>query len=225
MADHDAPPKRSRAEVDALLKKQDWRRIHAELLAFAIRRTKSRVHAEDLVQEALRRVLDANWEPWDPEKNPSLLHFLTGIVNRNLSNDRTHSRVHRELAMDREAAVGSKLRKVADEADEVAVDASLLEDRTIAGELCVRRMDRLRADVASDGVVSAIVEQNVEGVEAPRELVIATGYAIEVIREGQRRLARHVARVTREIPAEVEGSPSPAAGDRRGARPKKQETT
>jgi DNA-directed RNA polymerase specialized sigma24 family protein len=204
MTEDDRASSARRASVDAILKSQDWGRIHAQLVASAKARTKSPAMAEDLAQEAIRRVLDPNWEPWDPEKEPSLPQFLMRIVSRLVSNERTHSRAHREIVMDREAAEGSRERRVARKAGGVAVDASSPEAQAIARQLYLRRIDRLHADVAEDAVTRALVEQAEEGNDKASEQAAATGYSIEKVREGRRRLARHVDRITREIPAESE---------------------
>jgi hypothetical protein len=193
--------KAARAEVDALLRKQNWPRIYAELVKHAMSVAKgNEAAAKDLAQEAIRRVLDANWEPWDPKKHPQVLTFLARIVNRLARNERTSARAHREIAMDREAKERTRARKIALEADKVYEDVSSTEARLGAARLLARRMDRLRANIGGDAVVHALVDEIEKGNETPREQAAATGYSIEEVREGTRRLARHVARVAREIP-------------------------
>ena len=74
-------------DVDALLRKQDWGRIRVQLLLFARPRAKSEAKANDVVQEAMMRVFDPTWEPWDPSKYPNVVDFLTSIISRLLVNE------------------------------------------------------------------------------------------------------------------------------------------
>ena len=105
--------KMSRAELDALLKKQDWGRIYPKLYKFARSRGNSKERAEDFTQEAIQRVLDPNWEPWDPIAKPDLVEFLMGIVRRLTANGRVTQRRHREVIMDQEADEGTDAERVA----------------------------------------------------------------------------------------------------------------
>ena len=63
-------------------------------------------------------------------------------------------------------------------------------------------MDRLNASIAPDPIVCAVVAQMEEGVSVAREQAPATGYGVEELYEANRRLNRHITRVTREVAAE-----------------------
>ena len=197
-----ASTKPSRAAVDALLRKQDWGRIHAELVEFALRRVKGKDRADDLAQEAIRRVLDANWEPWDPVAKPSLLEFLMGIVNRIVSNERSGHRVHRELAMDRTAEQGTRARRVAAQAEKVVSGEASPETRVIAAQLASRRMERLRGEIAEDVPLQKLVAQREDNVTKASEQATAMSCSVEEVYFANRRLNRIVARVCGDVPAE-----------------------
>jgi DNA-directed RNA polymerase specialized sigma24 family protein len=51
--------------VDDLLREQDWAKVSARVLAYALSRTRSRAKASDVAQEAMMRALDARWNPWE----------------------------------------------------------------------------------------------------------------------------------------------------------------
>jgi DNA-directed RNA polymerase specialized sigma24 family protein len=203
MADGDQSSKEARrASVDVLLRKQDWGRMYPELLAFAQARAKSKAVAEDLVQEAMRRVLDAQWEPWDPEKHPNVFDFLTSIINRLLRNDRTSARAHRELVMDREAKKKHREFKTAMEARKAFDPAPGAEERLGARELLERRTELLRTYVGDNEVAQAVVDQMLLGNDEAGAQADATGYPVARIYEARRRITQLVARVTRELPAD-----------------------
>jgi len=74
MTHEDDEARAKRARVDAIFKKitqAEWARLHKELVAYALTRAKSPAKAQDHAQEAIMRVLDARWEPWDPTGSPS----------------------------------------------------------------------------------------------------------------------------------------------------------
>src|SRR5690349_15783300 len=99
MADDASQALRSR--VDAIFKAMtpaQWGRVRVDLLNFALARGQSKARANDLAQEALLRVLDARWEPWDPDAQPDLTRFLMSIINRQITNENQKTRLHREIA-------------------------------------------------------------------------------------------------------------------------------
>jgi DNA-directed RNA polymerase specialized sigma24 family protein len=206
MDEDDKSTTTSRADVDALLQKQDWGRMHARLLAFALGRTKkNRAAAQDAVQEAIMRVLDAHWEPWNPEKQPDLFTFLTGIVNRLLSNDRTSARVHREIAMDRQAKEGTRALKLARKVERIpdkGDGASSPEERVALSEVLAPRMASLRAAVENDELARELLDEVEDGNDIRRDHVRITGHTSDEVKAARRRLARHVVRIAREIPEE-----------------------
>jgi hypothetical protein len=79
-------PVPTRAEVDAKLEKQPWGTIRAELVLYGLKRRRSPPEAQDLAQEAMLRVWDPHWRPWNFRKQPSLWKHMVGIVNRLITN-------------------------------------------------------------------------------------------------------------------------------------------
>jgi DNA-directed RNA polymerase specialized sigma24 family protein len=189
-------------DIDALLRKQDWGKMYARLLAFAKGRLKSKADAEDLVQDTIRRVLDPNWERWDPEKHPDLFEFMTGILNRLRSNNLTSARTHRELVMDMEAKEGSRERGRAKKAGKVAASAPTPEEQLARAEVVGPRIERVRAEAAGDEVAEALLEEIEDGNDVRREIARATGYSAAQIKAGKQRLSRIVKRVVRETSEE-----------------------
>ena len=85
--------------------KLDWADIFGRLVLFAFRRRQLRgvpgslADAEDLAAEAIRRLFDLNYAPWDPAREPDLLRHLGSTVNGLLSNEMRAARVKLERAV------------------------------------------------------------------------------------------------------------------------------
>jgi DNA-directed RNA polymerase specialized sigma24 family protein len=207
---------------DDLLRSQDWGRVRAQILAYAMKRARSKAKAQDLAQEAMMRALDARWNPWDPEKHPDIVDFLISIVNRLLANENQKRKVHREISMDRELRgetgregdgdlAGATLRKAlagGDDGDAGKARKNPLADpaatpEAAAGdrELYRRRVARLRERLARDRVALDAIDQTELEVDLPEEQAAATGHALHEIETARRRIAFHAKKVAREIPA------------------------
>ena len=84
--------------VDTITK-AEWIVLRERLVKFAFSRTRLHERADDLAQEAMRRVLDDHWEPWNPATHPDILRYMMSIVNREIANKRSMAATHREIAM------------------------------------------------------------------------------------------------------------------------------
>jgi len=193
MTDDDDFTKEKRARADARLRaitKAEWARIHKELLAWGLWRTKNPVRAQDLAQEAIMRVLDARWEPWDPDANPDLLLFLRSIINRNLANEKVTRRRHREIQMD------------AEDFNAIRDNARTPESIVATHDLADKRMTELRTRLAGDEEALERVDQFEQGVDSAEDQRADSDKEIEIIRNARRRVFFHAENVKREISAE-----------------------
>ena len=179
-------------DVDALLAGQDWGAVYSAVVKYAFHRTRRRSWelAEDLAQEAIRRVLDPAYVDWDPVKEPAIERHLGSIVNSLVANRTRAASTVRERSFAPAAALWSK-----------PIDARPTPEEALEREaLEVRALALLRARVAEDSLAAAIVEIVVHaGVDKPAALAEATGQAVEQIYKAQRRVAGHVAAVRREL--------------------------
>jgi DNA-directed RNA polymerase specialized sigma24 family protein len=94
-----AVPSPPRAVVDAALRAVNWPKVQKQVLAYACAITKSKAHAEDLVQEAIRRAFDPEETAWNPLVQPDVTFFLMSLVRRNASNERSSARYHHEITV------------------------------------------------------------------------------------------------------------------------------
>jgi DNA-directed RNA polymerase specialized sigma24 family protein len=185
----------------ALLRKQPWGRLLAQLTAIALKRTggRSLEDAEDLAQGAIAdayRSLESGG--WDPEKAP-LENYLVARVIGASSNERRRKRNVCEVWLDEEA----------EDAPGLSVHEKHLADDAPAPEEALARLrfaqtfhDRLVAYVADDEIAGALIPLMKEGLSTPRELRVATRRSIEEAKDARRRIRYHADRITKELSAE-----------------------
>ena len=176
----------------------DWRALYPKLVKFAFTRTKSKARATDAAHDAIQRVIDPKWEPWDPATHPVLLDYLMSIVNRLVSNEKTSARVHREIAMASGEHSTAKEREAEHDAENVKDDARTPEALVVDADLKARALTRLRNRLErnDDALAVSVLEQIQGGSDDVSEMATALGVSEQEIgkaRERVRHLARRVA--------------------------------
>ena len=191
------PPPIDRAAVTAALRAAPWPQIRAKLLRFAVSRCKSRQRADDLVQDALVKVMSPT-SSWNPATQPDVTRYLMGAIMMNLSTDRRSARARRDVplshgAKDDEAREGDHLR-----------DANAFsEDGAARADLFARRMTALRARLSGDALALELLELTVNGADTPAERCAATGRTHEAVESARRRMQHHAAQIAVELSGEV----------------------
>jgi DNA-directed RNA polymerase specialized sigma24 family protein len=190
----------TRAEIDAALREAKWGELHRRLVGFAIWRTKDKERAKDLAQDAIARVLDAQFTAWDPREK-DLLHLLMGLVNDALSNKRKLDRIHREIAMATEKKSSREEREVAREVRKKKDGEETVEDAVIARDLRAKGMAMVRERLAQrdDPLATRILDKWEIGVETPAELALALGTPVAEIVRARDRLLFLAQKVAREF--------------------------
>jgi hypothetical protein len=171
----------------------DWADTFSRLVLFAFRRRQLRglpgslADAEDLAAEAIRRLFDSNYKPWDPAREPDLLRHLGSTVNGLLSNDMRTARVK----LERSLSVPSVL-----ESAELAATVDTLPE---AAESYRDAMSLLEARVANDEIASRLLWLEEEGITKAALQADKLKMDVAAIYSARRRLARHCQAVRQEL--------------------------
>lgn len=195
----DAPlPPLPRSEIDALLRAAPWGPLHAQLIAYALSRTKNRERAEDAAQAAISRVLDASYRAWDPRVK-SLKLFLMDRVSDELSAKR--KRVHREIAMASGDKASAAERAADIAASKVAAHAPSPETQLVEHDLHARRLQRLRDWFVDheDGIAVDTLACVERGLVKPAEIALALGKQLPDVIKARERLVYRGQIIAREL--------------------------
>jgi hypothetical protein len=199
MPDAPTPPGPApRPVVDAALRKVNWSVVYPRVFAFALSRTKSKARAEDLTQDAIRRVYDHEQAPWNPVTAPDVVPILFGLVRRALSDERGSGRVHHEITVMSKSHDVRVTRAVSQIASAIPTPESALATH----DLLARRMAALRARAAADPLVLSLLSLTEDGVDTAADQAASLSAPIEDIRRARRRLFDHVAAVACALPDE-----------------------
>jgi DNA-directed RNA polymerase specialized sigma24 family protein len=187
-------------EQRALLRKQPWGKLSAQLTAIALKRIRGRSvdDAHDLAQAAIASAYDAiESGGWDPEKGP-LVAFLVARVISSASNERRRKRNVCEVWLDEEL----------DEEEGLLKHEKYLADGKPGADEALDRLrfaktfhDRLLARLVGDEAALAAVPHMKEDLSTPRELAKATGRSFEDMNAALRRIRYHAAQITKELSA------------------------
>lgn len=202
-----APPPPDRAAVLAFLRKQEWGDLRVELLRFAMPRCKSRELAEDLVQDAIIKVMTGD-SSFDPSQHPSVARYMMGAIKFALGDERKSARARKTVALSR-GRPDDDMR----EGDHLQATNAFSEDVAVKVDLFTRRMTELRVRLARDAIALALLDLTIAGVDTPAERSAATGYTFEAIEAARRRMQHHAAAVARDISGD---DAIDAGDDRRG---------
>jgi len=94
-----APAIRPLTSLGAAATRVDWARTHAQVLRYAIYRTKSRDLAGEIAQQVLADAIDPDGAPWDPEREPDIMRHLIGRVNGAVAVARKKERLRRRKSV------------------------------------------------------------------------------------------------------------------------------
>lgn len=158
----------------------DWPAIRKRLVAFARRKGLTREDAEQVAQEAIGRVFDPAYAPYDADLHGDLLRFLGSVVNGMISNLRKR-RSYTPLSMQAVSAV--------------VETAPSPEDHAIAREQAREVVDVLVERTADDPIAHRILTLIEEGVITPIEQAARLGVPIAEIYKAKRRLKTHCAAI------------------------------
>ncbi|HEY2514619.1 MAG TPA: sigma factor [Polyangiaceae bacterium] len=186
-----APPTNRFAAVQALLDDVNWIAFRFTLANYAFGRCHDRKMADDLAQEAIRRL----WEPtsaWDPSVEPDLLAYAMGTVNSILWGERTRAEA-KNVPLDTSGADG---------AFEPADPRGMTEERLADVDLAARRLNLLRTRLAHDPEAMQIVELTLEGLDTPFDQRTRMGLSEAEILAARKRVQRAAAAVARDVPDE-----------------------
>ncbi len=200
--------------VDAITK-AEWLVHRERLVKFAFYRTRSHERADDLTQEAMRRVVDDNWEPWDPTTHPDIVRYMMSIVNRLIANKRTEAATHREIAMSSAEKSSRAERRAEREADRMPAAQRSPEEAVVAADLASRRITMLRARLAerNDTLALLCLERFMQGIDKPAELALALGTTIAEAIKARDRVFYQAERVARDLGDEEETDEASAKDD------------
>jgi DNA-directed RNA polymerase specialized sigma24 family protein len=180
-----------RRGITELLEKQDWGDIAARLVKFLVKRGATPATADDLSQQAIKRVLAFESE-WDPETQPVLLSYLMGVARMLLFKHRREQK--RLVAHDPHDDEDESPSQLADgrahgEAHMAAMD---LYERRIA--LLRERLLRRESD---DAV--RLLELKLQGIDKPAELVASTGWTAAAVTRALDRFDRAAQEVAQDL--------------------------
>jgi DNA-directed RNA polymerase specialized sigma24 family protein len=199
----DAAP--TRAEVTAALRALVWPPILAKLNTYGMARTRSKAAAEDLLQEAMRRLFDVEQNTRNPIVEPDPTRFLMSIMTRQISNEKTSGRLHHEPSARNKNHETAILR-----ASERVADGSPMPERAIvARDLAERSLPALREHMADDAKGLRLLDFVTEGIETPAEQAEAMGEPMTALLTIRKRLIRAAALVARDL----SGDPTTDDGD------------
>lgn len=171
------------------LDSQDWGEIMDKLYAHAIARInwfglKSEVgqkgwEPKDFANEAVT-LLYEDKRKWDETKEPSLVNFLKSVINSLIYNLITSKEVKVQVDKDLTQDIN----------DSLFIDL-MLENRIVAEDF----IDKLEDTMLQDQDMWLVFKSLIEGFK-PKEIHEKYGLEIEIIRNAQKRLRRHIQNIT-----------------------------
>jgi DNA-directed RNA polymerase specialized sigma24 family protein len=178
----------TRVSVQDELRRQDWKRISAELTAFAWKRTRKRswALAEDIAQEAIAQVWARG--AWDPAKEPLIKNLARRVISLS-ANEWNRKRNRVEVALDDATA------------DKKGSGDMPVDERVAHREYAVIVHDHVIEHFADDEKVMTVVHFNKQGLVSATEMAEASGHPDEVheFQEAKRRLRYYVDQLTEEL--------------------------
>jgi DNA-directed RNA polymerase specialized sigma24 family protein len=161
--------------------------IRAQVYRLARWSTKSEVDAEDLVQDALERVLDPDDTPWEPERRGFLTHM--SFVMRQVWDQRGRAaRVRLEVITDGLAVDEQTLSR------EPPLDEELERRRWLAVHRSLG--EHLLIAMGDDALGRRVFELGItEGLYEPRELAERIPTTLEQAKSALQRLKYHARRI------------------------------
>ncbi len=201
-----APPPSPRfAAVTAALRGIDWASFRKQLVAFAFSRCRKRDEAQDLAQEAMRRLIEPT-TTWDPATQDAATFARTVITSR-LANERTSAEARTTIPLDPSAK-----NEPPDESLHAPDPRALTEGRFADVDLFSRRLAFARNHLAAKADAEALemLELAIDGVDAPADILARTGRPLDALKDvlaARKRLQRAVEAATQAIPDDPPSTP------------------
>jgi DNA-directed RNA polymerase specialized sigma24 family protein len=200
------PPTPRFAANSAALGAVDWSTFRKTLVAFAYSLCRNRAMADDLAQEAVRRLLAAATE-WDAGAEPDPLRFAMGAVKSILWGERTSDYARKSVPLDPSAK-----NEPPDESLHPPDPRALTEDRFADLDLFSRRLAFARNHLAAKADAEALemLELAIAGVDAPADILARTGRPLEALKDvlaARKRLQRAAEAAAQAIPDDPPSSP------------------
>jgi DNA-directed RNA polymerase specialized sigma24 family protein len=152
--------------------KEQMRAAYEVAMVTALVITRSKVRAEEAVQDAFERLLTTR--RWDPSKG-SLERHMAGIV-RSLLSISFHAAEPRKKAAAEVAFQDEVVGRTESPFETAALEAKELSEQDARSE---RQLERLRASVAHHPLASAVLRCHVDGIVEPRRIARALGVSNE----------------------------------------------
>jgi DNA-directed RNA polymerase specialized sigma24 family protein len=161
--------------------------VRAQVYRLARWSTRSEIDAEDLVQDALVRVLDPEDAPWDPERRGFLTH-MSFVMRQTWDQRGRAARARLEVITDGHAVDEQTLSREPPPDDEVERRRSLAVLRSLG--------ERLLAAMGDDPLGCRIFELGAtEGLYEPRELAERIPTTVEQAKSAIQRIKYHARRI------------------------------
>lgn len=161
----------------AALEGVDWVEVYQRLFVYGVKsRGLTHADAEEVAQEALRRLFDPEYANWDQDKYPTLGEFLKSVVNGVVSNIRQRS--------------GHKAERISKDGNLPEHPSQVVsqEDRAIDAQQLRSAINSLLERADGDNLVQDLILKVAEGIDAPKEQAKELGVSIEAIYKARSRL-------------------------------------
>lgn len=173
--------------IEKLLNEQDWSEIYKRTTAFALARIRPQSQAtlstaEEIAQEAIGRLFDANYKQWDPAREPLLDHL------RSVVNGIAHNRWKMSKRRSEELCDPEELARLSDESKNRAVEGMKVETTLYAEKVVSTLGRRLDGDTLAENVFLLTME----GIDRPKDQAAHLQCPVEDIYNAKRRLRDHL---------------------------------
>jgi DNA-directed RNA polymerase specialized sigma24 family protein len=159
--------------------------MRARLMRHAYARCHSVTDAKDIVQEAIKKVLEGA-SPWRREKCPLLIDHLGSVINTVAWNQSQSAAARHETEYD--PALWDRVVDGAPNPEQILVEREAERAQTRLVERCLAA---LRMALHGDNVALAVVDLFEQGVESAQEQAEAAGIARDEIDKARRRVGYH----------------------------------
>ena len=177
----------------------EWGKVYAQLHRFALNRCKRKEMAQDLAQEAVRRVIDSTISPWDPAKEPDPARLLMSIVNSLLANDRTSARATRNVPMTDTGRSGDEANRKVTRNLEFKDERAFSEETFTTNDLFARRLALLETRLADKPFALQVLAWMTEGHDTPAAICAVSGKTLEQVIAVRKLIHRQAEQVARDL--------------------------
>jgi len=165
---------------------QEWRDLHQAVRTFAFRLTRSHAHADDLTQEAFKRLMTTR--AWNPATVPSLAKHMMMIVKSVLSHERQSRQGDLEMqaSIEQQTVDGGAARS----AEQMSLDQG---GRDRSQRSAARRLAALRERLAGFDLELELIDLTQQEVDSRAEQAKRVGRPVGEVYEAWRRIRRYAA--------------------------------